>query len=163
MTPALEGWLTALEGSDYKQCTGRLHRLASYSDDPYDGFCCLGVACDVFAKQTKRGFWKEQEFALNGDTVNAALPGEVFEWLCPNDDTRATFDDPHAYVYEWEGPMIVGAEGHYNLLIKGLAALNDENRLDFKDIATVVRANMDGKVLHLDGPRAGELGELLHG
>ena len=39
LTEAQEEWLVALESGEYKQGRGRLR------DD--NGFCCLGVACDL--------------------------------------------------------------------------------------------------------------------
>ena len=39
LTEAQERWLTALESGEYKQARDRLR------DD--NGFCCLGVACDL--------------------------------------------------------------------------------------------------------------------
>lgn len=39
-------WAKELRGGKYKQAQGRLRRD--------DRFCCLGVACDLFSKQSKR-------------------------------------------------------------------------------------------------------------
>ena len=39
----------ALRSEEYTQTTGTLHNL--------DGYCCLGVACDVFLKETGIGEW----------------------------------------------------------------------------------------------------------
>jgi hypothetical protein len=39
-------WVAALRGGNYKQCTGVLRKEG-------EGFCCLGVLCDI----SKKGAW----------------------------------------------------------------------------------------------------------
>ena len=66
-------WLSALRSGDYKQTQLHLH-----TDD---GFCCLGVLCDLYGKEHN----VEWELA-NGDTYyefqdqTAYLPLPVVEW-----------------------------------------------------------------------------------
>lgn len=38
-------WVNALRSGDYKQCQGTL-------GGPEHGYCCLGVACDVYERET---------------------------------------------------------------------------------------------------------------
>ncbi len=70
-------WTDALRSGDYQQTTGELHNRA--------GFCCLGVACDVFIKAGGA----LEEVAQNGcfhyrdthSTESAVLPNAVRDWL----------------------------------------------------------------------------------
>lgn len=49
MNPEIKAkWVAALRSGDYEQGRGYLHR---------GGFCCLGVACDLFIKETGRACW----------------------------------------------------------------------------------------------------------
>lgn len=45
-------WITALESGEYKQVQGTL------KDPNGNGYCCLGVLCDVYSKLTGRGEWR---------------------------------------------------------------------------------------------------------
>ena len=49
-----EKWVTALRSGDYKQGKGRLRTVEGH-------FCCLGVLCDIWAKET------ETEWNLPGE------------------------------------------------------------------------------------------------
>lgn len=67
-------WLKALRSGDYEQTRKVLHRYG-------DGFCCLGVLCDLHRKSTKRSGWKQgigEVVSYLGDRV--ALPANVSKW-----------------------------------------------------------------------------------
>lgn len=72
-------WVETLKSGDYKQATG-------YLQTP-DGFCCLGVACDLYAEETGDGAWSEAgdyyQFVVDeGRQLQiATLPTAVREWL----------------------------------------------------------------------------------
>lgn len=76
--------IDALLSGKYKQATGNLR-------DSH-GFCCLGVACDVYRKETGKGRWKkngfggEWEFLVKGEEPKSAdLPDVVANWFgCAN-------------------------------------------------------------------------------
>jgi len=51
-----ELWLKALRSDEYEQTTGKL-RIA---DTTSIGYCCLGVLCDLYQKDTGRGEWEQQ-------------------------------------------------------------------------------------------------------
>lgn len=74
-------WVDALRSGDYKQTAGGLHDR--------DGFCCLGVACDVYVKETGLGEWKQDPdyfgaflFEHRGVVAreSSVLPSEVARW-----------------------------------------------------------------------------------
>ena len=49
-------WVAALRSGEYRQGRGWLH-LHTPEDDSY---CCLGVACDLYSKETGNGGWRER-------------------------------------------------------------------------------------------------------
>lgn len=66
-------WVEALRSGEYKQATKALRRG--------NGYCCLGVACDLYAKETGIGW--EQDFTLGYLFLggNLVLPERVKNWL----------------------------------------------------------------------------------
>lgn len=70
----------ALRSGDYKQ--GK-HELRSADNE----YCCLGVLCDLYRKETNKR-WVKNEFddnyKMHGDA--AFLPEEVMEWAGVEDD-----------------------------------------------------------------------------
>lgn len=78
MNPAVkEKWLKALRGGDYTQGHHRLHDVKA------DAYCCLGVLCDLAARD---GVVLEEPYGVfidpSGISVNALfeLPGVVRVW-----------------------------------------------------------------------------------
>jgi len=113
-------WIAALRSGDYEQCTGRLHLKD-------DGFCCLGVLCDIFNK----GAWVDPTIEKpdnmvyakkkTGDCGNVdVLPVFVYE------DVALSTNNPLVKMY-------VGEET--------LAELNDAG-LTFADIADIIEEQL---------------------
>jgi hypothetical protein len=91
-------WLDALRSGNYQQCQRQLRHN--------DGYCCLGVLCDI----SEMGSWKnpdndkEFEFAYaDGLTESAILPKPIRELvgisdtlqhslICKNDNNEADFN-----------------------------------------------------------------------
>lgn len=78
-----ERWLSALRSGEYKQTKNIL------KDD--EGFCCLGVLCDLAVKDGVIGPWYRREpvndytlfsrgFHGEGYYEDATLPVEVLDW-----------------------------------------------------------------------------------
>lgn len=83
-------WLNALRSGDYKQCTGRLHKG--------EGFCCLGVLTDLYAKE-KGLEWHDSSMTAALDEGGAvySLQGErnclstnIMEWAGLSSDYAHT-------------------------------------------------------------------------
>lgn len=113
---AIELWAQALESGEYTQ--GR-HRLRGG-----DTYCCLGVACDVYRKETGNGVWMDNEyipghyrFVASTQSSLSVLPAEVSTYLGLSE---ADAD-----------PFISGA---------ALSAHND-NMATFAQIAKMIRAH----------------------
>jgi hypothetical protein len=82
-----EKWLSALRSGDYQQTQRYLHKE--------DGFCCLGVLCDLYGKEHNvewnlavaededRNYYRFQDYL-------ASLPLSVMEW--------AGVESPNAYI-----------------------------------------------------------------
>jgi hypothetical protein len=69
-------WAKALESGKYKQAKNNLRNS--------QGFCCLGVACDLYATATGRGQWNKPNWifeAGSGESRNAVLPTVVADWF----------------------------------------------------------------------------------
>lgn len=104
-------WVEALRSGRYQQTKKRLR------DE--DGFCCLGVLCEVYREQTGIGQWKDGKYfetSRTNDTDGHGLPEAVQEW--------AGLDDPlpnaGAYRLYWE----------------------NDNRADFPAIAKMIEENL---------------------
>lgn len=70
MNPEIKAkWVAALRSGEYKQAFGRLR--------DGDLFCCLGVLCDIHAKETEEGWWDDRGYYGREREV---LPTDVCEW-----------------------------------------------------------------------------------
>ncbi len=114
-------WITALRSGEYTQGRWNLQSM--------EGFCCLGVLCDVYAKETNTE-WK----------VKTADVDKTF--------TYYYFDDQSTHlpesVVKWAGldhasPIIKFANANGN--IKPLAVLNDEGST-FEEIAQLIEEQL---------------------
>jgi hypothetical protein len=102
----IQKWVEALRSGKYVQATGALHMG--------DGFCCLGVACEISGK----GWWRGLYYETNGGDENkSVLPKDVVDWLGVEDDN----------------PTIVREE----FSSTSLAELNDGGAT-FEEIAVVI-------------------------
>lgn len=81
----------ALNSGEFTQTRGKL------SDG--EGYCCLGVACEIYRRETGNGEWVERkkynrerhrgnanQFLVSGERFSSFLPKEVREWFGFNDD-----------------------------------------------------------------------------
>lgn len=63
-------WLSALRSGEYTQAKGKL-RVEDY-------FCCLGVLCDLHAKETGKSWHKNGAWSYLNETLH--FPEEVAKW-----------------------------------------------------------------------------------
>jgi len=75
-----KAWVKALRSGEYKQTQGNLQARG--------GFCCLGVACDLYAKETGLGRWEKGSrfsptlFVSGLHECDGGLPPEaVYNWF----------------------------------------------------------------------------------
>lgn len=115
-------WVQALRSGEYQQGRGRLNSTDILTQTT--GYCCLGVLCDVYNKNTGKGEW-----LLDG----RGTYGKVFV-AAPNDRSATTL--PNA-VTEWSGLNQYSAVSH-------LVEMNDSRTIhrDFNGIADWIEENL---------------------
>ena len=112
-------WVGALRSGDYEQTKNFLHDKK--------GFCCLGVACDLYAKETGKGKWNEDSsiyvFGLRDGTMESTvLPWSVKQWL-----------------------GLVDCEGRMLRVVESLTAANDEgDGKSFVEISEIIESEPEG-------------------
>lgn len=83
-------WIETLLSGEYEQ---GYHQLRSG-----DTFCCLGVACDIYKKETGEGRWTETGTFYPGESgskSSTTLPVKVREWFGLEDnDPLITKESP---------------------------------------------------------------------
>ena len=104
-------WVKALRSGEYKQGIGTLRT-------PSGEFCCLGVACDLYAESHKRASWDHETFVIGEECDSTELPEKVMRWL---------------------GMKTRNGALPGNTLI----FLNDVARRSFDEIADVIESNQD--------------------
>lgn len=111
-------WTKALRSGEYKQAKGALHRQN-------EGYCCLGVLCDVAVKagampppwtKGREGFTVRYGKTQEG----AVLPEEVMDWAELSDNEGQYLD--------------MGGDKHITL---ALSYQNDDG-MSFADIADII-------------------------
>lgn len=114
-------WVAALRSGNYKQGRGKLRMDSS--------FCCLGVLCDLHAKETGKGSWKEMD-ASEG----------VYEYCAETHIPGMCI--PPSSVYAWAG--LVGPS-HQRVFIDGkpreLENHNDAGKT-FEEIAKAIEEQL---------------------
>jgi hypothetical protein len=110
-----EMWVVALRSGEYRQGHGFLRQIAD--GKPLD--CCLGVLCDLYARETGQGRWEDRD---EDDESTVFMAEGLAESILP----------PYA-VQQWAGldsenPVVWNAEGVEN----DLAGWNDGFRDDGK-------------------------------
>ena len=117
-----EKWITALRSGEYKQAVGRLRRG--------DCYCCLGVLTDLYDKDTQNGYheWYEEDgqyvYTSGHGTSETTLPVSVMKWAdlaeCNPTVREERMGEP----------------------ITSLAYLNDNEALDFNQLADIIEAQL---------------------
>lgn len=129
-------WLNALRSEEYKQGREQLR-------SPGDKFCCLGVVCDLYLKDTGQGEWQQEEDAryrgdytfhvTDADRSWSSLPVAVVRWLglpVPDDYTSAE-------MIPLSDLRVIGKDGRP----VPVSNLNDEGRT-FAEIADLIEAHL---------------------
>lgn len=123
MNTNVQKLLDALRSGEFTQAQGQLRRG--------DGHCCLGVACEVYKRETGNGTWThlddEPRFVASDhadDWSAHLLPPTVKEWYGFSSEA-GRFEDAVAY-------------------FTCLTDLNDCGGLSFEDIADVIESAPGG-------------------
>ena len=146
LNPNAQAWLAALRSGDYQRGQSALHELAGRDKKPL--FCCLGVACDLFAQaHPDQGRWVKRSqpgapmsFETATDASQMYLPIEVSDWLGLK---RRGFNDSAGNAYgDFLKPNVMGLKDEPEP--KTLTGLNDEEDYSFKQIADVIESQPKG-------------------
>ena len=122
-------WCAALESGAYQQSYHQLH--------DGDGFCCLGVACDVYFQETGDGTWAEDGYLAHirssDERMETYLPEVVRRYFGLQSET-GEFSSVREDVPSFNDDLEKLSCTH------SLAALNDELKVSFDTIAEIIRA-----------------------
>jgi len=114
-------WIKALRSGEYKQ--GNL-RLRNTDNE----FCCLGVLCDLYAKENENGKWRTPRDSITRETYGVEFKaGDTVE-----DMSCTTLPES---VVKW-------ADIREKHIIVKLAKLNDADGCSFKEIADYISRTM---------------------
>lgn len=114
-------WLEALRSGKYKQTKSMLMNPTT------NGHCCLGVLCDLYAKEVGGSFDENGQFHDNkGNVGDGTPPDDVVKW--------AKLPD--------ENPSVKGKYSKLGSVIDiSLAELNDDGRR-FSTIANIIEKEL---------------------
>ena len=157
-------WVAALRSGDYGQCRGSLRTREG--DNLGNEFCCLGVLCDVFAKEHPEAHWVSDEETIRkgrirnpcinaamfvpgskeigtpaiGDTYEAtsSLPTQVCSWSGLRDRNGMFFLDEAEFDPQELKETVQMHLGESNVC---LTALNDFEKWSFSEIADFIETN----------------------
>ena len=115
-------WIQALRSGEYKQGQGALH---NYNENT---FCCLGVLCDLHAKETNTSWVDYPEENWRSDYLgnDISLPNKVIEW--------SGLEDHDPLINRKLSPLI-----HRTL---SLAMYNDEKGYSFDQLADLIEKHL---------------------
>ena len=118
-------WLYALRSGGYAQGRSALYDGLTHT------FCCLGVACDQFAKANPtEGHWSGNEFFANHESSRSSLPRPVADWLGMRREP--------GFTYFHNGYARYGPSSGQNLVHD-----NDKLRDTFATIADTIEAHQE--------------------
>jgi hypothetical protein len=123
-TEVKKKWVNALINGGYVQGKGQLRQQNQY--------CCLGVLCDIYKENAGKGEWIDP----NSTDDRASL--REFRYENSDGETKKAVALLPKPVREWAGlessqPSILGMT---------LPELNDDNKHDFTDIASLIREEL---------------------
>lgn len=133
-------WIEALRSGEYEQGTGQLKAVSPSGQASY---CCLGVLCDVMAKDGF-GAWDHDVFIVTNDTnikpgvdiLSESEEEHIGEGVLPIKlanqvglSTSGNLNTPVEYT------SLIHGDGR---MAHSLVALNDSAKLTFDEIAHVI-------------------------
>tara|TARA_R100001244_G_scaffold129809_1_gene101482 strand:- start:471 stop:851 length:381 start_codon:yes stop_codon:yes gene_type:complete len=72
-------WVSALKSGNYRQ--GQNQLKVEGKKNSRVRYCCLGVLCNIYKKDTGKGKWERASFIdTDGEYEQSELPGEVALW-----------------------------------------------------------------------------------
>ena len=142
-------WVNALRSGEYKQATGRLRKN--------DGYCCLGVLCDLHSKTTGEGHWEgegegDQAYSTTiEDDKSNIIPGvRMIKGIFVPSPLETISKTPVGAIVDVKPPSVTCLPkfvekwaDFYGYTHLGpehldLAYYNDERKLSFNEIADLI-------------------------
>jgi hypothetical protein len=118
-----EKWVKALRSGEYKQGMGTLKRE--------DKYCCLGVLCDLHAKETGKTWYQQHSYAFTRKIVSRKIVS-LYE--------GAVTEVPNS-VAEWAGFSELDPKMDPKIGLRHATQLND-NGYSFEQIADLIEENL---------------------
>jgi len=114
-------WAAALLSGEYKQGRSGLKTFDVAADHTVTTrHCCLGVLCDIFAKETGCGGWNAGTFVISSTEKDSGIPPEeVQRWA------GMRFRNPNVPLLTLTGTQT-------------LAGLNDSGNYSFEELAEII-------------------------
>jgi len=128
--PRLILWYDALMSGDYTRIKGQLREMK----DGKPCFCALGVACDVYRTNAKKGRWDDKAFVVVNQENYMDLPSTVARWFGFQVSRRNWGEDNDYVVYMAPDVHIRGRED-----LTSFMEMNDDLNWSFKKTAAKVR------------------------
>lgn len=133
MNPEIKAkWVSALRSGEYKQGRGRLR-------SPQDGFCCLGVLCDLAVKENVA------EWRYTASTCS--IEDDAGVWSCRTGDYSMSDVLPYG-VSRWAGfsdfeDLFINNIGIDDIPDgQWISYLNDQYGLSFDQLADLIESNL---------------------
>lgn len=99
----MQAWVKALRSGEYKQTTGALRRSSATETMP-EGYCCLGVLCDIAAKNPELGGGALPAYTW---TSSPGTSADYLTWTRNDDTDRSEAAMPPVEVAGWAGVDLV--------------------------------------------------------
>lgn len=129
-------WIEALRSGEYKQGIGMLKNNRG-------SYCCLGVLCDLYQKETGIGEWAENDFQVSKEEwhdfiiqnkrESFNLPPNVVEWASLNSS------NPNVNIADKK--MVSPRNNEELFTTSSLGHLND-SMVQFLDIADIIEERL---------------------
>lgn len=120
--------VAALRSGEFSQAKSMLHNADT------GGYCCLGVACEVYRRETGDGEWRQEGGDLLGRykkflNCDLDLPNKVAEWFGLPEITPGRLDT---------SPSVVYTDEYGYKHSDALTNLNDDKGMTFDEIADAI-------------------------
>lgn len=125
MSILVQKWIEALRSGRYKQAQHRLHKA--------DGFCCLGVACNLFAPESSASSILDE---ITGSWITAYFGEKAF---LPDQLRRSLGLSTPAGDFDGQEFVVQGRWTH----VYSLADANDKGA-SFDEIAEIIESRPEG-------------------
>lgn len=123
-------WLDALRSGEYQQTTGKLRR-PSGNPIQADGYCCLGVLCNLHAEEHHNSWDRNDASCYDYLGDHEHLPRQVIEWA------GLTSENPHVSTRH-----VFPGDVEPSYVKASIAEFNDDFDFTFSQIADLIEEQL---------------------